>query len=185
MKNLRIFFVLLVVTASAFGQTATLTGSWLLIKAKIKSETVYPYQVFEFRQDGKLLAMGYEMGQWQYDKTSRQLTLQSERDKDFNGSSQVLTLNENELTMNKDGDVYYYRRYRPKQIARDNKTAPFIGTWQLSGTDYSFALVRFDLPEDFKLFQASDGETDRSSGTWMFVPQESAVIFIGFSHLLR
>lgn len=185
MKQIRLFLILFLVTATAFAQSKTLTGSWLLTKAKLKSQTVHPYQVFEFRSDGKLLAMGYEMGQWQYDQTRNRLTLKSEKDKDFNGTSQVITLNENELTVNKDGDLYFYQRYRPDQIARDNKTAPLTGTWQLSGTDYPFAVIRFTLPDTFKLVQASDSETDRSSGTWMFVPQESAVIFIGFSHLLR
>jgi len=185
MKKTLLYLVLLAVTVSGFAQSGGVTGSWLLTKVQLKSETAYPYQIFEFKEDGKLLAMGYEMGQWKYDAGARRLTLQSKRDKDFNGSSKVLTLNENELTINKNGDIYYYERVHPQQISQKNKTAPLTGTWKLSGTDYPFAVVQFDLPEDFKLIQASDGETDRSSGTWMYVPDEPAVIFIGFSHLLR
>jgi len=180
-------YVLLLLSISilAYAQSPELAGRWLLAKAEIKGETVTPYQIFDFNTNGKLLAMGMEVGAWHFDKNTNKIVLQSKMDKDFNGEGKVLKLTPEEFIMNKDGDKYYYTRVYPEKIANTNKASTLAGMWKLSGTEYPFAVLKLDLPEDFALIQSNEGETDTRRGTWMFVPKEEAVIFMGFSHLLR
>jgi len=184
--NIRVLLLtLLLFVLSAAAQNKKPLGRWLLTRAEINGKTVTPYQIFEFKEDGKLLAMGFEMGTWQYNAKSQRLVLKSDKDKDFNGTLTVATLTSESLVTRNETATYHYLRLNEEQIARDNRTAPLPGTWKLDGTDYPFAAVQFTLPQDFKLVQASNGETDRSSGAWIFLPREQSVIFVGFSHLLR
>ena len=41
------------------------------------------------------------------------------------------------------------------------------------------------MPQDFSLVRVASGETDRVGGSWIFNPEDQAIIFVGFSHLLR
>ncbi len=82
-----------------FAQTDQLTGRWLLTKAEMNRGTRYPYQIFEFRNNGKLMAMGTEVGTWQYKKGEKSLILNSKLDKDFNGTGKIEILTDERLVM--------------------------------------------------------------------------------------
>ncbi len=182
-KNL--YIILFAFTVTAFAQSERLTGQWMLTKAEIKGQTVTPYQIFEFKPNGKLLTMGVEVGAWSYDKKANTIILKSKMDKDFNGQGKVVKLTPDVFIMNKGGDKYYYSRVHPENIAKNNKAARLAGKWKLAGSEYPFAVLKLDLPDNFTLIQSSQGETDTRRGTWIFVPEEQAIIFISFSHLLR
>ncbi len=182
-KNL--YIILLAFTVTAFAQTERLNGQWLLTKAEIKGQTITPYQIFEFKTNGKLLAMGMEVGTWRFDKKANTIVLKSKMNKDFNGQGKVVKLTPEAFIMNKGGDKYYYSRVHPEKIAKNNKAARLAGKWKLTGSEYPFAALKLDLPDKFTLIQSGQGETDTRRGTWIFVPDEQAIIFIGFSHLLR
>ncbi len=185
MKLRLIFIVLLTFSAAVFSQSNKLSGPWLLTKAEVKGKTVTPYQIFDFRTNGKLSVLDVEVGTWRYDKNANTVILQSKMDKDFNGQGKILKLTPEAFVMNKGGDIYYYTRVHPEKIAKGNKASHLAGTWKLSGTEYPFAVLKLDLPDHFTLVQADEGETDTRQGSWMFVPKEKALIFMGFSHLLR
>ncbi len=185
MRKGMIVLLFLLFSTSAQAQTAKLTGSWLMTKVDAEGKTRHPYQIFDFMKDGKFIGMGMELGTWKYEKKGNKIIMESKMDKDFNGSSKVLKLTAEELNIEKDGAKYFCRRMHPEKIASTNKTSKLAGNWKLAGTDYPTAFLKFELPQDFTLIQSGNGETDKASGTWMFMPEENAVIFIGFSHLLR
>ncbi len=185
MKKRLVSFAIFIFSVSLFAQSATLTGSWLLTKVEIKGETVTPYQIFEFKTNGKLQAMGMEVGAWTYDKKTNTIVLKSKMDKDFNGQGKVIKLTPEAFIMNKGGGKYFYSRVHPENIAKNNKAARLAGKWKLAGSEYPFTVLKLDLPDNFTLIQSGQGETDTRRGTWIFVPEEQAIIFIGFSHLLR
>ena len=180
-----LIFLILAFALMANAQTNKLSGQWLLTKAEVKGKTVTPYQIFNFNENGKRQVFGMEVGTWRYDKKSKSIVLQSKMDKDFNGKGKVIKLTPEAFVMKKGGDIYYYTRVHPEKIANDNKTSHLSGSWKLTGTEYPFAVLKLDLPDHFTLIQSNEGETDTRRGSWLFVPQDNAIIFIGFSHLLR
>lgn len=181
-----IFVILLLsITSVLVAQNSKLPGIWLMTRADMHGETRHPYQLFEFRDDGTFLAMDMKMGTWKYRQNDQHIFLKSRRNKDFNGEGRVQKLTADTLIMEKDGSTFYYRRFCPQKIAQANRASHLIGKWRLSGTEYPFAVLQFRAPDAFTLIRSGNGETSQESGTWLFDPKENAVIFIGFSHLLR
>lgn len=182
-KSVFLIFTAMVFTLNA--QSNKIIGSWLMEKADVKGEIRHPYQVFEFRENGRFIGMDVDIGTWKYDKTGNNIILSSQMDEDFNGSAAVIKLKGDELVVDKDGTRFYYRRVYPEKIARVNEASKLAGKWKLTGTDYPFAVLKLDLPQDFTLIRSDAAETDQSGGTWIFHPGEKTFIFVGFSHLLR
>lgn len=185
MNKLLMFLTLILFTISATAQNAKLAGSWLLTKAQVQGKTKRPYQLFEFRKDGKLVAMEIKVGTWQYNAKSKTLTLQSKMDKDFNGKGKIVTLTDAQMVLIKDGMTFSYSRVLPAEVAKANKASGLAGDWKLDDPEYSSTFLKLELPDAFLLVRSQAGETDKARGTWMFDAKDRAIIFIGFSHLLR
>ena len=185
MKRYLFIFVLMLSVFSLRAQSADVSGKWLLSQAEIKGRTVNPFQIMEFRKDGKLIMMDMEMGTWKRNPNAKQIILKSDRDKDFNGAMTIAKLTAERMILKKGKDVYTYSRVDPERIKRDNEKSALAGLWSLTGTEYPCAFLKLDLPQDFALVQVAFGETDRASGSWIFSPKDQAIIFVGFSHLLH
>ncbi len=185
MKRFLFVFVLMLSVISLRAQSADVSGKWLLFQAEIKGRTVSPFQIMEFRKDGKLVMMDMEMGIWKQSPDAKQIILKSDRNKDFNGAMMIAKLTPERMILKKEKDVYTYSRIRPETIKKDNEKSALVGIWSLSGTEYPYAFLKLELPQDFALVQVASGETDRSSGSWIFNPNDKAIVFVGFSHLLR
>jgi len=182
--------LILLLTAFAFtvnAQTSKLVGSWLMTKAEVKGDTKHPYQTFEFRADGKLLAMGMEVGSWTYDKNNKAIVMQSEMDKDFNGAAKIKKLTKSKLTLHKDGMKFYYSRLQPRKIAKDNKKSKLAGNWKVDSDEHQSSLLKFELPDAFTMIESGDGMTSTYNGTWIYQPKKKALIMVGFfqEHPLR
>ena len=173
------------ITILANAQNNKVQGQWLLTKAEIKGKVVQPYQLFEFKPDGKLIAMGLEMATWKFDANKKQIVLKSNRNKDFNGAMKIVSLSGEQMVLKKGGDTYTYSHVEPDKIKQDNEKSGLAGLWSLSGTEYPCAFLKLDLPQDFSVVKVASGETDRAGGSWIFSPEDQAIIFVGFSHLLR
>ena len=185
MKKTVFIFALIVFALTAHAQTAKIAGNWLMIKAETNGKVQEPYFMTVFKKDGKMEVMDMVAGTWKFDKKNNTLIMQSKMDKDFNGTAKILKLTADALVINKDGARYSYSRVHPEAIAKANNMSGLSGDWTLLGTDYPTALLKFELPDAFTLLQAANGETDKTSGTWIFSPEEETIIFMGFSHLLR
>ncbi len=185
MKKLLALILVAAFVVAAQAQTPGVTGRWLMTTAEMKGKVNHPYQTADFRKDGKLVMMGIEMGSWKVDPKANQLILQSKLDKDFNGTAKILKLTANEFVIDKDGAKFYYSKIDPEAIVRANKNSGLAGQWKVLDSEYPVAMLKLTLPDSFIVFQASANETDERQGTWIFDPKENAIIFIGFSHLLR
>ena len=177
-------FIFLLFTLTLNAQPNKLSGSWLLTKADIKGKVVQPYQIFEFKPDGKLRAMGIELAAWKYDANGKRVVLKSDRDKDFNGAMKIVKITSEQMVLQKGKDVYTYARVQPDKIKKANEQSGLAGLWALKGTEYPCAFLKLDVPQDFSLVRVASGETDRAGGSWIFSPEDQAVIFVGLSHLL-
>ena len=182
-KFLLIYLAILSVGTSA--QTNKLTGSWLLTKATVKGKTVHPYQIVEMKKSGKFTVMGMELATWKLNSGSNSITLNSKLNKDFNGNLKIVELTDEEMILTKGDDKYFYKKYDKTKIAKSNGRSNLSGLWETFDSEYPSILIKLELPDSFTVVQSSDAETDKSSGNWIFLPEEHGIIFSGFSHLLR
>ena len=125
-KVFGIIFTLLTFTL-VFAETPEVTGQWLLTKAEVKGKVVQPYQIFEFKPNGKLMAMGMEMAAWQFDATKRKIVLKSYRKNDFNGAMKIVKITPEQMILQKAKDVYTYARVQPDKVKKKQQT---IGTYR-------------------------------------------------------
>jgi len=185
MKILLPLMMVFALTVAVRAQTDKIAGSWMMFRAETGDEVKEPYFVTDFTKDGKMVIMGMEMGTWKFDTKGNRISMASKVDKDFNGESQILKLTDNKLILEKDGVKYYYSRVHPEEIARENKASHLAGNWKVESEENTTTLLKFELPDAFTLVQASNGMSDKFSGTWIYNPKEKSVIFMSFSHLLR
>ena len=185
MQKILGIIITVLIFSFAFAKTPEVTGQWLLTKAEIKGKVVQPYQIFEFKPDGKLLAMGIELAAWKYEANGQQVVLKSARDKDFNGAMKIVKITPEQMVLQKGKDIYTYARVEPDKIKKANEQSGLAGLWAVKGTEYPCAFLKLDLPQDFSLVRVAFGETDRAGGSWIFSPEDQVIIFVGFSHLLR
>jgi len=185
MMKILLFSLLLAFTA--YGQTSKIVGSWLMTKAEIKGKTEHPYQVFDFKENAKLSAMGIEVASWKYNKKDHSIIMKSTMDKDFNGVGKISKLTKTSLVMRKDGMTFYYSKLNPEHVSRDNKESGLAGKWEIEDDEYQSSLLKFELPDSFTLIQSGDGMTSTYRGTWIYQPKKESLIMIGFfqEHPLR
>jgi len=187
MKKIVLLSALFAFALSANAQKSKIIGSWLMTKAEIKGKTEHPYQIFDFQKNGKLVAMGMELAEWKYDKKKNAITMNSKMAKDFNGALAILKLDKKKLTLQKDGDKFYYSRLKPEKIARNNKKSNLAGNWEIDSDQYRSSLLKFELPNAFTLIESGDGMTSTTRGTWIYQPKKETLLMIGFfqQHPLR
>lgn len=183
MKKLIILNILLIaLIGSLNAQKAKITGSWLVTKVEIGTETQYPYQNFNYNEDGKMVVMGIEVGSWEFNKNNNSISMKSEFDKDFNGEGKVLILTENKKVVLKDGTKVYYHKIDASKIIKENESSGLIGTWKLANTNSeSIKILEFKAPDEFVLVEKNQGYQSKSKGNWIFNKNEKTVILIGFS----
>ncbi len=165
----------------ANAQKSKLVGSWLMTKAEVNGEVQKPYFITEFNEDGKMLVMGIDAGTWEYNKSHNSIVMKSELDKDFNGEGKIVTLNEKELVVNKDGAKLFYKKVETAEIMEANKNSGLMGMWEFKDVPYPDVntLLTFSEPDEFKIIQREVGMTSNLSGTWIFDKQNNALIMIG------
>ncbi len=166
-------------------QTENLIGSWLMTKAVSTKGMQEPYQITEFKQDGKMMIFDIEFGSWKYDQSTNSLVLKSEYDKDFNGVGKIIKLNEDELVVLKDGVTMYYSKVYPNKIAATNQNSKLEGSWRFQPNDWTTDILKFDLPDSFELIETEDASTTTIRGSWIFNPEENTVIIVSLRNILR
>ncbi len=162
----------------ATAQSSKIVSDWLLTKVEFNGEKQSPYQVFTFKADGALLAMGMEVGTWKYNKKSKNIILSSDLDKDFNGEASVIKLTDSKMVLKKDETTYYYRKINPKKIATANKQSQLAGLWKLDNEFGETQYLKFELPDKFTTVNIFDGGHSISRGTWMYKPSDNSFIII-------
>ncbi len=178
-KMKKFTIVLLLMVFAVAGSTQTVEGSWLLTKAEIEGQVQEPWQITEFREDGKMVIFGMELGTWKYNKKKQTIDMTSGFDKDFAGENKVLTLNENEMVLDKDGAKLFYSRYLPEQTAMMNKFSDLAGTWQIQISNDVLGTLKFELPDSFVFIESQEGMTTTNRGTWIYNPADESLLIIG------
>lgn len=187
MKKLSILVLFLAFASMANAQTKKLIGSWLMTRVEVDGDIHEPYFITDFKENGKVEAMGMDAGTWKYDKANHSLIMESELDKDFNGEGKILKLNKTELVISKDGAKIYYQKIEMENVVSDNTESKLEGTWKIGNSENTntTSILKMELPDSFVLVETGDGSTSTTKGTWMYNAKGETVIFIGFSHLLR
>jgi hypothetical protein len=187
MKKIVTALLIIVCSFSSNAQKSKIVGNWLVIQVEIAGEVQTPYMVTEYTEDGKMMMMGREIGTWNYNKTSNEIEMKSDFDKDFTGNGKFLSLTDQELIIEKDGAKVTYQKLDFKKIDRENKASKLVGEWKLENEFDDFELLKIELPNTFMLTEISSGggSTSTSKGTWMYNSKEKSIIFIGRSRLLE
>jgi len=185
MKKLFIIFTLIAFVFTAHAQTNELAGSWLIVKTEQNGKIKKTYFITDFKQDGNMEIMGMVVGTWQYVKNGNKIIFDSQMDKNFSGEGKILKLTAQELIIEKDGVKLFYQKIDPEKIAKTNAQAHLAGSWKMLGRQNTTTLLKFELPDNFTLLEASNGESQTTWGTWIYLADEKAIIFMSFSPGLR
>jgi len=181
----KVLFLLFFWAVAINAQSDKITGTWLMTKAEINGETKEPYQIFEFTTDGKLLAMGMDVATWKYDDASNAIVLNSKMDKDFNGANKLLTISDKEMTLEKDGEKYYYTRIDYDKIFNENKKSGITGVWEIENDEGAQQIVKFEEPDNYMFIDIYQGTTETARGNWIYNPDEKSLIVVSFHNPLR
>jgi hypothetical protein len=155
----------------------------MLTRAEANGNTSQPYIFIYFMADGQLEIMGHKMGSWKWMPQENRLFIKTEKNHYLNGTGKIIRHNLNELTTFKDGITCYYQKIRPDTIQKYNKNARLAGNWRIySGTKTS-GLLRLRLPSSFEFIEQTNSAADTTTGTWMYLPSEKAIVFVSFSPL--
>ena len=185
MKKIIIIYIIILSGFTLKAQESKIIGSWLATKVDIAGEIQNPYVIKEYTKEGKMVMMGMEIGTWSYNKTTNEIEMLSDFDKDFNGNDKILTLTDKELIADKDGTKVTYLKLDFEQISKENKTSKLVGEWNLKNDLGETQLLKIELPDTFYFTNAAVGHTTKSKGTWAYNSKEKTVLFIGRSSLLK
>jgi len=180
-KSSIIIFILLFMSVNLFAQDNSITGQWLLNKVEVKGEIQELYYIQSFKENGNVEIMGMDVGTWEYNKETKEIVMESTMDKDFNGISTVLKLNSKELIVQKNDAKVYYSKINNDEIIKSNKKSNLAGIWKSKNEFDETQYLKFELPDKFSFFGNFDGGTSKSSGTWIFQPEENSFIVIARS----
>jgi len=185
MKKTLLFLALTTYVIGTCAQAEKITGSWLITKVEQNGKVQEPFFIIEFREDGIIEALELEIGTWKYDVTGNKIIMESDFDKNFNGDSKILKLTENELIVDKNGEKVSYLKVDYDEINQQNVASNLQGTWNIANDKDATMILKFDNPDAFIFVNAVGGSTESVNGTWIYNPQESTVIMIGFTPMLR
>lgn len=162
-------------------QKAKIVGEWLAVKVEVNGKIETPYMVKEYREDGKMIMMGIEIGTWGYNKKNNVIVMKSDFDKDFNGKDKILKLTKKELVVEKDGIKVYYEKQKLAEITSSNKDSGLLGMWVFNDVPNTntTTFVTFNEPDEFTMIEKQEGMEARMNGTWVFDKQKMSLIMIG------
>jgi hypothetical protein len=182
MKKLSILLVLFTISLGIQSQVSKIAGSWLMTKAETPNGTEEPYFITEYREDGIMVIMEMEVGTWKYDKKANAIVMESEMDKDFNGISKILKLEDNEMVVEKDGAKLFYSKFDITKINEVNAGSGLFGAWNVESDNPDVTLVfKFEEPDNFMALKAESGMEETIRGSWIYQPEEKSIIIIGFA----
>lgn len=184
MKKFTIVLLLMGFVVIGNAQTEKVEGSWLLNRAEIEGRVEEPMQITEFKENGKMVIFGMELGTWKYDKQTQTIEMASEFDKDFAGSGKVLALDDNEMVLEKDGAKLFYSRINMAEIAMINEFSDLVGTWQFQESEYMLGTLKLELPDAFVFVETEEGSTTTTQGTWIYNPEDESLLIIGLRSFL-
>jgi len=180
MKNI-LLFLLIVLAYTGNTQTQKIAGSWLLTKVEVEGETMLPFYITDFRENGIMEVNEMEVGTWKFDKSTSSILMESDVDKDFAGEQKILKITENELVVTKNGATLTYKKIDRNKINENNKMSGLIGIWEFDNDPDSnlTQLITFTEPDAFTLIEKEPGMESRSNGMWIFDKQKKMLITIG------
>jgi hypothetical protein len=184
-KTFLLLMVIVALAGVARSQSEKITGSWMLKEIVVNNEVSNPYQIMEYRDDGKVLVMGIEFGTWKYNGNDNTIVMKSQIDKDFNKTLRVDQIDDKTLITKNDNEEYHYSRIDPEAIVGGNENSGLEGLWKVQSDDGVTKYLKFVLPDDYTYIEVTPESTETASGTWIFNPDENSMIIIGFTQMLR
>lgn len=124
MKRGVILISLMMLMCSAEAQMSKLIGSWQILKIVVGDDTKEGMEsVIIFEEGGALkVARSVQsesvvMGTWSYSEDSNVITMDSKRDKDFNGDVDVKELDSSKLIYKQGGAILHFKRVDPSSTS--------------------------------------------------------------------
>ncbi len=134
------------------GQKSKVDGAWQLYKVEVGDQVIENLKsVYIFDDEGVLKASRsaagdvFSVGTWTYDQNENLLIMRSTLDKDFNGKTSVLRVNEENLVLKKAEATLYFKRVIIKVKV---KAAPSVVIEKLDFTMEDF----FDKDGEYKYY---------------------------------
>ena len=179
-----IIFILFVGLTNA--QKEEISGNWLLTKVIQGDKPYEPLFIQNFKENGKMEAMGHELGTWEFTPNEKLLVMHSEESKEFNGEFKIVLINQKQFQLKQGAVQLFYTKINLEDVAKNNALMNFEGEWKLENNKNETQLLKIELPDTFLITRlTSGGGSSAYNGTWIFNPEENSVLFIGRTNLLK
>ncbi len=174
----------LIILLAAFAlnaQSAKIEGNWLLYETEVNGKTTENYFIADFNADGKMYVFDTPMAEWKYDEARGVIVLSNGMDEDFNGDLKITKLDDEKLTLEKNGAIFRYEKLDPAKLAQSNAASGLFGIWEGKRSDGAQLIFKFEKPNDFTIVLVESGSTETVRGTWIYSPKDNSVILMSFS----
>ena len=178
MKKIILLILLFIIPLIAKSQTNDVMGEWLLDHIVLASDTSSIYYIMDFNADGNIKIFGIDIASWKYNPETNIIKFTSQKDLDFNGDGKVLKLSENEMVIQNQMIVYYYKKIKRDIVATNNQASGLTGIWRMKTEPYIFLFLKFSEPNTFLYLSNLDGALTHISGNWIFNPEDSSLIIL-------
>lgn len=167
-------------------QNETISGNWLLTKVIQGDQPYEPLFIQKFEENGKMKAMGQELGTWEYIPNEKRLLMHSEASKEFDGEFKIILFNSKKLQLKQADVQLFYTKINLDKVVENNALLNFEGEWILENDLNETQLLKIELPDTFLITRiTAGGGSSAYNGTWLFNPEENSVLFMGRTNLLK
>lgn len=187
MKKIVLILATLIICSGLLNaQKENISGNWLLTKVIQGGEPFEPFFFQNFKEDGKMEAMGHELGTWEYNAEQQLLLMHSEESKEFDGEFKIVAISPKNLQLEQ-GDVQlFYTQINEESTAENNALLNFEGEWKLENSLDEIQLLKIERPDTFFITRISPGGASSTYyGSWIYNPEDKTVLFLGGTSFIK
>jgi len=164
-----------------------ISGDYLVTTVESNGKSEASYMNMSFSKEGKLMIMGMPAGSWRYDEAHNKVFITSVFDGKQAEENKIVKHDDKELVLQSKTGKMYYMKLDKKKIEKNNKTAPFLGTWNVAPNANEASQFTFTLPDTFS-YEKNDkveNSTESIKGTWIYDPENKRVIVVAMGSPFR
>jgi hypothetical protein len=168
-------------------QDNQIIGSWLINKVNMENQDQEIYFPIDFSENGEMAINDVPFGMWKYDQKNQKLNISSANFQELDGENSILKLNNEELTLEKNGTKVFFIKIDRENIYDENKNSGLIGIWEIKDEDNpgSTKHIMFESPDKATLIIKEEGVDERQRSLWIYNEKDETLIILSRLEILR
>jgi hypothetical protein len=168
-------------------QDNQIIGSWLINKVNMENQDQEIYFPIDFSENGEMAINDVPFGMWKYDQKNQKLNISSANFQELDGENSILKLNNEELTLEKNGTKVFFIKIEREKIYDENKNSGLIGIWEIKDEDNpgSTKHIMFESPDKATLIIKEEGVDERQRSQWIYNEKDETLIILSRLEILR